>query len=105
VLPARAEAILAAVTSARLGEVIEPQDFGLDPIRAVHSDEFIEYLKCAYESSRAFYECQKPALADTFSGRGWRNKPRGFPGRIGFFAFDTTCPILEGTWLAAYWSA
>jgi len=104
-LPARAEAILAAVTSAQLGEVIEPQDFGLDPVRAVHSDEFIEYLKCAYESSRAFYEGQKPALGDTYSGRGWRNKPSGFPGRIGFFSFDTTCPILEGTWLAAYWSA
>jgi acetoin utilization deacetylase AcuC-like enzyme len=24
---------------------------------------------------------------------------------MGFFSFDTTCPILEGTWLAAYWSA
>jgi acetoin utilization deacetylase AcuC-like enzyme len=104
-LPARAEAILAAANSAQLGEVIEPQDSGLDPIRAVHSDEFIEYLKRAYESSRAFHEGQKPALADTFSGRRWRSKPSGFPGRIGFFAFDTTCPIPEGTWLAAYWSA
>jgi len=104
-LPARAEAILAAVTALQLGEAIEPQDFGLDPIRAVHSEEFIDYLKCAYQGSRDFYEGQKPALADTYAGRGWRYKPRGFPGRIGYFAFDTTCPILEGTWTAAYWSA
>lgn len=104
-IPARAEAILAAVTSAHLGEVIEPQDFGLDPIRTVHSDEFIEYLKYAYKNTRAFFAGQKPAIADTYIGRGWRNKPSGFPGRIGFFSFDTDCPILEGTWLAAYWSA
>src|SRR5262245_30757626 len=79
-IPARAEAILDAVTAARIGEVIEPQDFGLGPIEAVHSREFIEYLQTAYESSRAFFEGQKPAVAEAYSGRGWRIKPSGFPG-------------------------
>jgi acetoin utilization deacetylase AcuC-like enzyme len=104
-IPARAEAILAAVTSAHLGEVIEPQDFGLSPIQAVHSQEFIEYLQSAFESSRVFFGGQAPASADTYTGRGWRHKPSGFPARIGYFSFDTSCPILQGTWPAAYASA
>lgn len=104
-IPERAEAILMAVTAAKVGEVIAPQDFGSGPIQAVHSPEFIDYLRTAYESSRPFFEGQKPAIADTYIGRGWRNKPSAFPGRMGYFAFDTACPILEGTWLAAYWSA
>lgn len=104
-IPARAEAILAAVSSAPLGEVIEPQDHGLGPIRAVHSQEFIEYLQSAYQRSRPFFKGQNPVIADTYSGRRWRNKPSEFPGRIGYFAFDTACPILEGTWEAAYSSA
>jgi acetoin utilization deacetylase AcuC-like enzyme len=104
-IPARAEAILSAVTTARIGELIEPHDFGRDPIQAVHSSEFVEYLKTSYGSSRAFFEGERPVIAEAYSARGWRNKPSGFPGRIGYFSFDTACPILEGTWVAAYWSA
>ena len=104
-IPERAEAILTAITGTKVGEVIEPQDFGPGPIQTVHSPEFIEYLKTAYESSRPFFEGPKPAIADTYAGRGSKIKPTGFPGRMGYFAFDTTCPILEGTWGAAYWSA
>lgn len=104
-IPTRAEAILSAVATAQICELIEPQDFGLGPIQAVHSDEFVEYLKTAYGSSRAFFEGERPVIAEAYSARGWRNKPSGFPGRIGFFSFDTACPILVGTWVAAYWSA
>lgn len=104
-VPARAEAILTAVTNAKVGEVIKPQDFGMGPIQAVHAQELIEYLRSAHQASRKFFPGQNPAIADTYLGRGWRNKPSQLPGRIGYFSFDTSCPILEGTWDAAYWSA
>lgn len=103
-IPSRADSILSAVTAAQVGQVIEPQDFGLGPIHAVHSEEFVEYLKTAYQSSRPFFEGQRPGIAEAYSGRG-RHKPSKFPGKIGYFSFDTACPILEGTWEAAYWSA
>ncbi len=104
-IPERAEAIWTALSVAQVGKVIEPQDFGVGPIQVVHAQEFLDYLQTAYPSSRPFYEGDQPAIADTYLGRGWRHKPSGFPGRIGYFAFDATCPILQGTWQAAYWSA
>lgn len=104
-LPARAEAIVHALRDAGLGDVTEPRDFGVEPISAVHDPDFIRYLRAAYTNSRPFFEGAKPAIADTYSGRGWRHKPAGWPGQLGYYSFDATAPILEGTWEAAYWSA
>jgi acetoin utilization deacetylase AcuC-like enzyme len=104
-IPARAEAIVQAIRQAALGEIREPQDFGMAPITDVHAPDFVRYLQTAYSSSRPFFEGTKPAIADTFSGRGWRHKPAGWPGQLGYYSFDVAAPVLEGTWEAAYWSA
>jgi acetoin utilization deacetylase AcuC-like enzyme len=104
-IPARAEAIVQAIHEAGLGELTEPHDFGMTPIADVHDPDFVRYLQAAYHSSRPFFEGAKPAIPDTYSGRGWRHKPSGWPGQLGYFCFDATAPILEGTWEAAYWSA
>lgn len=104
-IPARAEAIARAIEEAGLGELGEPRDFGLTSITDVHDPDFVHYLQTAYDRSRPFFVGTKPAIADTFSGRGWRHKPTGWPGQLGYYSFDATAPILEGTWEAAYWSA
>src|SRR5262245_65568463 len=92
-IPSRADSILSAVTAAQVGQVIEPQDFGLGPIHAVHSEEFVEYLKTAYQSSRQLFKGQQPAIAEEYSERGWRNKPGGLPGGLGLFDILTTYHI------------
>jgi acetoin utilization deacetylase AcuC-like enzyme len=104
-IPARAEAIVRAIQKAGLGELSEPRDFGMAPITDVHDPDFVRYLQEAYHSSRPFFDGTKAAIADTYSGRGWRHKPAGWPGQLGYYSFDATAPILEGTWEAAYWSA
>lgn len=104
-IPARAEAIVQAIREAGLGKLDEPHDFGMAPITDVHAPDFIRYLQTAYQSSRPFFEGTKPAIADTFNGRGWRHKPAGWPGQLGYYSFDVAAAILEGTWEAAYWSA
>ena len=104
-IPARAEAIVNAIREAGLGELSEPRDFGMTPIGDVHDPEFVHYLQVAYESSRPFFEGTRPAIADTYGGRGWRHKPAGWPGQLGYYSFDAAAPILEGTWEAAYMSA
>jgi acetoin utilization deacetylase AcuC-like enzyme len=43
-IPRRAEVILAAVQTEQLGQVIEPEDHGLRPILAVHTQDFINLL-------------------------------------------------------------
>ena len=104
-IPARAETIIKAIREAGLGELDEPHDFGMAPITDVHTTDFIHYLQTAYHSSRPFFEGTKPAIADTYSVQGWRHKPSDWPGQLGYYSFDVTAAILEGTWEAAYWSA
>ena len=104
-IPARAEAIVQAIREAGLGRIDEPHDFGMTPITDVHAPDFIRYLQAAYHSSRPFFDGTNPAIADTFIGRGWRHKPAGWPGQLGYYSFDVTAAVLEGTWEAAYWSA
>lgn len=56
--PARVESILSSLRERNIGEIVAPKDFGLAPIAAVHSVEYISYLEEAHEkvgtSSRQF---------------------------------------------------
>ena len=47
--PSRAEIVLERVKSEKLGEVIEPQDFGIDPALALHDAGFVEFLQNAWD--------------------------------------------------------
>ncbi|MBX6313829.1 MAG: histone deacetylase family protein [Isosphaeraceae bacterium] len=104
-VPARAEVIREAVLKAGLGPLQGPEDHGLAPILAVHDAAFVEYLKTAYQITRSRYEGTHPVLADTYAVRLGRHRPAGAAGLVGYYAFDIACPILEGTWTAAYQSA
>ena len=104
-IPARAEALLAAVQAAGLGAVAEPGDFGLAPLLAVHPPEYLEFLRTIFAASQPFRHAGARFLADTFASRwGRRRSPHPW-AQIGTYCFDIEAPFLEGTWEAAYWSA
>lgn len=103
-LPARAAALARALRDA--GHPLHaPDDHGLEPLLAVHSAEYLTHLRRAYAATRTTFPGDAPAVADTFATRAAQRRPSGYPARLGYFAFDTECPILAGTWDAAYWSA
>jgi len=104
-VPARAEIILDAVQTAGLGPITAPADHGLDPILAVHSAEFVDFLRTAYDEHAAVIKKRAPVFAETIIARGGRRKPKSILGLPGYYAFGVGSPILEGTWEAAYWSA
>ena len=104
-VPARAKVILDAVLGARLGPVSAPQDYGLDPLLAVHTPDFVDYLRTIYEAHAAVLQKRGPVFAETIIAHGGRRKPKGALGLPGYYAFGVGSPILEGTWEAAYWSA
>jgi acetoin utilization deacetylase AcuC-like enzyme len=104
-VPARANAILAAVQAARLGPVVEPTDHGLEPILAAHDAGYVEFLRGAYDASAACLGHTGPVFTETFATRFAGQKPRGFLALRGYYAFGWGSPILEGTWKAAYWAA
>jgi acetoin utilization deacetylase AcuC-like enzyme len=106
-VPERAEKILTALKADARFNILPPEDFGLDPILAVHDAEYIDFLRSAFhewQSEPTDYE--KVALIPaTFPPGGWRRKPKGILGRAGYYVMDLAAPITAGTYFAALASA
>ena len=99
--PERAETILAHVKEAKLGEVVPPQTFGLEPILSVHSPQYLVFLETAFERWRDRHG-EGDALPFAFAAQGFQSDPpRDVEGELGFYAFDAATPITAGTYRAA----
>lgn len=101
----RPQMILAAIAQMQLGEVIAPDDFGLAPIAAVHTPDYLEFLQTAY--ARWIAEGRSPAgvYPDTFFKPAFLHRPTKIGALAGLYTFDLSTVIVEQTWPAAYWSA
>lgn len=101
----RGHVIHDALKKAALGPISQPGDFGLDPIAEIHEYEMITLLQTAYERMLQ-EEKQGVALPETFSvGHRPHRRSLSIWGQLGSACFDTSSPIFEHTWEAAYWSA
>ena len=98
--PGRVDAILGAI-----GSVEAPSDLGLDPISRMHSADYIEFLRTAHDQWRAAGR-EGNAFPYTFPVVQRRSlKLQRIDALLGQYSFDTSTPIAEGTWQAAYWAA
>ena len=98
--PDRADIVLAAVRDAQLGAVIEPDNFGLDPVLRVHDRRFVEFLGEAWDLWTAEGR-EHDALPYTFTSRDLHQvEPDHIDGKLGYYAFDAGTPIMAGTWQA-----
>jgi acetoin utilization deacetylase AcuC-like enzyme len=103
--PERAYTILARVREVGLGEVLAPDDFGLDPILRVHSEDFVSFLKTAFDEWAAEHG-EIDAFPINWVVRGLRQRcPNHIDGKIGYYAGDAGTPITRGTWKAITASA
>lgn len=103
--PERAELVLASVREAALGEIVAPDDFGLDPILRVHDERFVEFLQQAWDLWTGAGR-DGDALPLSWPVRGMRQiEPEHIDGKLSFFSFDAGSPITSGTWQAARSSA
>jgi acetoin utilization deacetylase AcuC-like enzyme len=95
--PARLDNMLAAI-----GPVRAPADFGLAPILAVHSPEYLAFLQGAHGEWLAA-GLEGDAIGYAFPVRGRRPLAlTRIDGKLGQYGFDTVTPIAAGTWDAAY---
>lgn len=106
--PARMDSILAALREMAWGEILEPVGFGLEPIRAVHTGDYLEFLASAWRQWLAAYPENKQAPADaaflpaTFALRRYRpHIPTSLLGRAGYYMMDLSAVIIGGTYEAA----
>jgi acetoin utilization deacetylase AcuC-like enzyme len=102
--PARAEALLGAVR--RMGlEVMAPQDHGEDPIRAVHPDRYLTFLRGIYPRWQRIEGASAEVIPNIHPDRRDVGYPASAVGQAGYHMTDTSCPIGAATWDAAYGSA
>ena len=104
--PERMERILRALRKTDWAEILPPRDFGLEPLRAVHSDAYLSFLASAWtewlastpETSAA---SDKTALLPATFAAKRDHMPESILGKAGFFLLDLSVPVVEGTYAAA----
>ena len=98
--PSRAETIRAAIGGAE-----EPADHGEAAIRAVHSDDYLAFLR---DAPAKWAAAGRPGDAMGYVwpvvGRRALDLKR-IDGLIGRYSFDASTPLTAETWESAYWSA
>lgn len=103
--PMRAEIILERLKRVKLGEIIAPDEFGLDPVTRVHNREFLEFLQQCWDLWLA-QGYKGEAIPSVWPARGMRQRiPNHIEGKMGYYALAGETTISDGTWEAARASA
>ncbi len=102
-VPARAERVRSEIERRKIGPILSPAEFGMEPIARVHAAGFVRFLGEASALWRKRYgEDAPPAIPSAWPARGLRDRFEGdVESRLGTYAFDTATPIAKGTWGAA----
>ena len=98
--PARAESIAAA-----LPPLLPARDHGRDPLLAVHTAEYLDFLENAH---RLWRDAGRDGDALPYVWPVVGRRPlnlRRIDALLGRFSFDAATPVASGTWKAAYWGA
>jgi acetoin utilization deacetylase AcuC-like enzyme len=105
-IPSRATMVRDRVIAERLGELLEPRDFGRAPLRRVHDAGYLEFLESFWErwtgagrSGEAF------PFVWPVRGLSVEPEPEHVDGLLGRYSFDAGTPLGEHTFAAARASA
>lgn len=82
-----------------------PRDFGMGPLAAVHTAEYLAFLQTIHPRWKRIEGAADEVIPNIHPDRRSANYPKSAVGQAGWHQADTACPIAAGTWEAAYWSA
>lgn len=105
--PGRADAIRAALAADPRFAIEEPPDAGTAPIEAVHDPGLVRFLASAWSEYQQSVKAAHDVVPDVFAlpglreGMGARGEPAGVAAQLGWWCFETTTPLTEGTYEAA----
>ncbi len=109
--PDRMDRVLSALNKTDWVELVEPTDFGLDPILAVHDREYINFLASCWtewlasDPEAAAAPEQHAFLPATFALRRKARPTSSLLGRGGYYLMDLSACIVNGTYNASLASA
>ena len=82
-----------------------PDDHGMGPIAALHSAEYLTFLRTAHARWSRIEGASDEIVPNIHPASRGDAYPKSVLGQAGYHQADTSCPISAGTWEAAYWSA
>lgn len=104
--PDRMDRILNSLKDADWAEILEPTDFGLEPIYEVHDREYMNFLASSWtEWLDSNPKDPSVLLPATFALRRHPQLPASLLGRAGYYLMDLSACIVDGTYEAALASA
>ncbi|MDR5868056.1 histone deacetylase family protein [Halomonas koreensis] len=100
--PERVELVLDRVRQTGLGDIREPETFGLSPVLAVHDRGYVDFIAACWDDWRAAGHAGE-AIPSIWPARTMRGDvvPEHIDGRLGYYALAAETSICEGTFEAA----
>ena len=100
--PERADMVLNAIHSSGQFEVVEPNSYGIAPLRWVHTDDYVDFLASSWDRWVERFGEEHDASPYCFvPARHLRNRvPKDIEGMLGYYSFDMTAAITKGSWPA-----
>ncbi|MCR4268721.1 histone deacetylase family protein [Nitratireductor sp. ZSWI3] len=102
--PERVERLLAGARAAGCA-VERPRSFGLGPIAAVHTPEYLAFLEHIYVRWQRIPEASQEVIPNIHPLARHGSYPASAVGQAGYHMADTACPISAETFESACWSA
>ncbi len=103
-VPQRADCLLAAALQSGLVQ-LEPPDYGLDPVAAVHSPEYLQFLQNIARRWSYIDGASAEVIPNIHPDRRDGAYPASAVGQAGLHLADTACPVAAETWNSALASA
>jgi acetoin utilization deacetylase AcuC-like enzyme len=109
--PERIEVILKELQKAENEfnfQLVETTDYGMEAIRAIHSEDYIEYLQTIYAKWSDEVDCAQGVFPESFPHirlQSFKRKPTDIFGLPGYYSFDMSTCITDSTFTSAYYSA
>ena len=104
--PDRANNVFKAIQESELGEIVAPDEFDELKYLRIHEPDYLKFLQTAWAQWVASGEKGTNARPDTFVAAGMRHADTEcIAGRLGRYSFDSTSPIVAGSWQAIRTSA
>jgi acetoin utilization deacetylase AcuC-like enzyme len=102
--PERIDALAAGAKTAGF-ENESPNDYGIEPIAAIHTSEYIQFLKNIYSRWKTIPGAATEVIPNVHPDHRGVCYPKSIVGQVGYHTYDTACPISANTYLSSYWSA
>ena len=103
----RAETIKATLAGDPRFSFRSPTEHGAEPITRVHDEGLVRFLSVAWAEYQTVVGNRREVVPDMFYRDDLRNQmgatsePESITGRLGWWCFETTTPLTEGTYEAA----